>query len=92
VLFLQPILAAVALKLENRLKDLAGSNKVVRLDHAFSSYSGDIMGRTCLGAGDENEEFLSDPNFSPNWYNVVHTMVLQTPLFTGFPWLIRYVK
>ena len=91
MLSLQPILAAVALKLENRLKDLAGSNKVVRLDHAFACYSGDIMGRTCLGNGDESDEFLSDANFSPDWYNVVHTMVLQTPLFTGFPWLIRYV-
>ncbi|KAI0892237.1 cytochrome P450 [Annulohypoxylon nitens] len=84
----QPAIARVALKLENRLTSLEKGH-VVRLDHAFSCYSGDIMARLCMKNDESSDQFLSDPNFAPDWYNVVHTMVRQTPLFTGFPWLIR---
>lgn len=63
---LQPMLADVALRLENRLNDLSGTGTVVRLDHAFSAFSGDIIGRICLGTKNVNE-FLDDPDFAPEW-------------------------
>ncbi|KAF2466572.1 cytochrome P450 [Lindgomyces ingoldianus] len=88
----QLILAEIALKLESRLCALEGTGQIIRLDHAFSCYSGDIMSRICLGKDDSRPNFLSDPDFSPGWYNVVHKMVVQTPLFTAFPWLIRIVS
>jgi hypothetical protein len=64
---LQPMLGAVVLKLEERLKTMAGSGKVVRLDHAFNAMSGDIIGRLCLNTDNNVASFLDDPEFSPAW-------------------------
>lgn len=68
---LQDMLADVALKLENRLSALAGTGQVIRLDHAFSAFSGDIIGRICLGSESSKEEFLDDVQFAPDWYVVI---------------------
>ncbi|KAK3695836.1 cytochrome P450 [Podospora appendiculata] len=89
---LQPMLAEVALHLETRIRDLKGTHTVIRLDHAFSAFSGDIIGRICLNSTDETGgRFLDDPDFAPEWYNVIHAIVRSIPLFTGFPWLVRVV-
>jgi hypothetical protein len=61
------MLGEVALKLESRLKDLAGTGTVIRLDHALSAFSGDVISRICLGKNN-TEEFLDDTNFAPYWY------------------------
>jgi hypothetical protein len=60
------MLAEVALHLESRLRDLKGQNRVIRLDHAFSAFSGDIIGRICLDDG--KDRFLDDPDFAPHWF------------------------
>ncbi|KAL1595330.1 hypothetical protein SLS60_010021 [Paraconiothyrium brasiliense] len=88
------ILVEVSLKLEARLLRLKGTGNVVRLDHVFACYAGDIMGRLCFDdvAIDGNGEFLDDEKFAPDWYNVLHMMVLQVPLFTAFPWLAQIIK
>lgn len=78
---LQPMLAEISLKMETRLRELAGTRKVIRLDHLFSAFSGDIIGRICLSTGQEDEErpeFLDDPNFAPEWY--VHRILVPKPL------------
>lgn len=62
------MLAEVALHLETRLREFAGTGKVVRLDHAFSAYAGDIIGRMCLDTHESSQRFLSDSNFSTDWY------------------------
>ncbi|RFU72325.1 cytochrome p450 [Trichoderma arundinaceum] len=92
---LQPMLAEVALHLESRFRELEGKNTVIRLDHAFSAFSGDIIGRICLGTGDRGshgDRFLDDPNFASDWYNVIHTIVRSIPLFTGFPQIIQVLS
>ncbi|CAN8097128.1 unnamed protein product [Discula destructiva] len=90
---LQPMLAEVSLHLEQRLRALKGQHKVIRLDHAFSAFSGDIIGRICLDSGEAKEDgFLDDPDFAPDWYNVIHTIVRSIPLFTGFPWIVQLVS
>jgi len=91
---LQGMLAEVALHLESRFRELEGSGKVVRLDHAFSAFSGDIIGRICLGttsgnAHEPGDSFLNDENFAPEWYDVINTIVKSIPLFTGFPWIVQ---
>lgn len=63
---LQPMLAEVALHLEERLREMKGQHKLVRLDHAFSAFSGDIIGRICLDGGEEGR-FLDDPDFGSDW-------------------------
>lgn len=68
---LQPMLAEVAFHLEQRLRALKGQNKVIRLDHAFSAFSGDIIGRICLDSGEsESSSFLDDDQFAPDWYEL----------------------
>jgi cytochrome P450 len=64
---LQVMLGAVTLKLEERLKRLAGTGKIVRLDHAFNALSGDVIGRLCLNSDSNATAFLDDPDFSPGW-------------------------
>ncbi|KAI1498012.1 cytochrome P450 [Biscogniauxia marginata] len=89
---LQPMLAEVAMHLESRFRQLEGKNKVIRLDHAFASFSGDIIARICLGDEESNDRFLDDAQFSPEWYNVIHMIVRSIPLFTGFPLIVQLVS
>ncbi|RAK82730.1 cytochrome P450 [Aspergillus fijiensis CBS 313.89] len=89
---LQDMLAEVALKLEARLREYEGTHTVIRLDHAFSAFSGDIIGRICLDREDAGNEFLDDPLFAPDWYNLIHNLVRSIPLFTGFPWIVQLVS
>ena len=62
---LEPMIVQVVEKLVSRLKALEGSNAIIRLDHAFSAFSGDIIGRICW---EDEAEFLDDPRFAPEWY------------------------
>ncbi|TGJ82761.1 hypothetical protein E0Z10_g6001 [Xylaria hypoxylon] len=86
---LQPMLAEVALNLETRLREYAGTGKVVRLDHAFTAYTGDIIGRMCLDTDDPGDRFLSREDFSADWSWIMQMIVRSVPLFSGFPWIIR---
>lgn len=63
------MLAEVALCLEDRLRQMKGQHKIIRLDHAFSAFSGDIIGRICLDSGEEGR-FLDDPDLGRDWYIV----------------------
>lgn len=59
------MIAQVVEKLDVRLKALEGTNTVIRLDHAFSAFSGDIIRKICW---EDEKEFLNDPQFAPEWY------------------------
>lgn len=72
------MLAEVALHLEGRLRGMKGQHKIFRLDHAFSAFSGDIIGRICLDAEEEGR-FLDDPNLGRDWY-CSFLLVLMTPI------------
>lgn len=61
---LQPLLAKIVQKLEKRIRALEGTGTVIRLDHAFSAFSGDIIGGLCW---EGQESFLDDPDFAPDW-------------------------
>jgi cytochrome P450 len=65
---LQPMLAEVTLKFEQRLRALAGTGTVVRLDHACAAFSGDIIAKICLDDAAEGNRFLDHPEFAPHWY------------------------
>jgi cytochrome P450 len=65
VIKLQPILADLTRKLTCRLEALKGSKTVIRLDHAYFAFSGDVIGRICC---DDIPEFLEDQDFAPHWY------------------------
>ena len=99
---LQHMLSEVVEKLASRIEALKGTNSIIRLDHAFSAFSGDIIGRICW---EGEKEFLDDPEFAPEWYatvylrcpirltdpryNVIHMIIRSVPLFTMFPFIIQ---
>ncbi|KAL2041006.1 hypothetical protein N7G274_006464 [Stereocaulon virgatum] len=88
IIRLEPMLADVVGKLNNRLEALKGSNTVVRLDHAFFAFSGDVIGRICC---EERVDFLDDPDFAPQWFDLIHAVIKSVPLFTGMPFLVGIV-
>nr|UYM26528.1 cytochrome P450 [Talaromyces wortmannii] len=86
---LEPILHEAVQKLEKRFMDLKGKNIIVRLDHAFAAFTGDVIGTVCC---EEREQFLDDPEFAPYWYELLHTVIKSIPLFMGLPWIINIVS
>ncbi|TRX88990.1 hypothetical protein FHL15_010112 [Xylaria flabelliformis] len=57
---------------ETRLRQYSGTDKIVRLDHAFTAYTGDIIGRMCLDTDDPSDKFLNKEDFSADWFWVMH--------------------
>ena len=51
--------------MERRIQSLKGSNRVIRLDHVFSAFSGDVIGKICC---ESPPDFIDDPDFAPHWY------------------------
>ncbi|KND86540.1 Trichodiene oxygenase [Tolypocladium ophioglossoides CBS 100239] len=74
--------------LDDRIQALRGSNAVIRLDHAFSAFAGDVIGKICC---EEPPKFLEDANFAPYWHNLIDKVVSQILLFMHVPWLIARV-
>lgn len=87
---LEPMLGQLTKKLiVDRFEGEKGTGKVVRLDHAFTAYSGDVIQRLCV---DEPPNILlEDPDFSPWWYDMFHLGIIMLPIFMAVPWLITYV-
>lgn len=61
---LQPVLAHVVANLVRPFEALKGTHSVIRLDHAFTAFSGDVICKMCC---EEHDDFLQDPNFAPHW-------------------------
>ncbi|KAL9586474.1 MAG: hypothetical protein Q9212_000890 [Teloschistes hypoglaucus] len=72
---LWPVIAETTEKLASRLEGLKGTGSVIRFDHACSAFSGDIISRICW---QDEDGFLDDPNFAPEWY--IKTSTLALPL------------
>ncbi|KAF2965248.1 hypothetical protein GQX73_g8312 [Xylaria multiplex] len=89
---LQPMLAEVALHLETRLREYTNTSEIVRLDHAFTAYTGDIIGRMCLDTDDPGDRFLSREDFSADWSWIMQMIIRSVPLFSGFPFIIRLLS
>lgn len=84
---LEPLVADLTEELVvKRFEEFKKSGKVVRLDHAFAAYSGDIIGALCM---DNPPHFMSGADFTPSWFNLFHNGVVTLPLFMGLPWLIQ---
>lgn len=84
---LEPLLAMLVTRFERRLKACKGD--IIRLDHAFVAFSGDVIRSiTCEGV----DFFMDDPDFSSAWFELLLTVVKSVPLFTAFPWLIHLVS
>lgn len=71
------MIAETVSKLVGRFEKLKGTETVVRLDHVFAAFSGDIVGNLCCV---ERVNFLDDENFSPEW--CVHGICVIWRLYT----------
>ncbi len=84
---LEPMVAEVCKSLVvDRFDSFRGSGKVVRLNHAFTAFSGDVIRRLCM---DDPPSFVDDTDFSPEWFNLFHDGIVSLPLLMGLPWLIQ---
>lgn len=63
--------------LVEKLREIQGTGKVVALDHAFSAYTGDLVGQFTCG---EHPKLLEGPDFSPQWCALQSSW--QTPKLT----------
>ncbi|KAJ9216495.1 hypothetical protein DTO166G4_2083 [Paecilomyces variotii] len=87
---LEPMVAELCEKLIiERFGSFRGTGKVVRLDHAFTAFSGDVINRLCI---DDPPNLVDDPEFSPAWFNLFHSGIVSLPLFMGLPWLIHLIR
>lgn len=84
---LEPMVADLVERLiVGRFDALKGTGKVVRLDHAFTAFSGDVISRLCI---EDPPNLVDNPEFAPWWFNLFHSGIVSLPLFMGVPWLIQ---
>lgn len=84
---LEPTVAELCEKLiVGRFESFKGTGKVVRLDHAFTAFAGDVISRLCI---DDPPNFVDSPEFAPGWFDLFHKGIVSLPLFMGLPWLIQ---
>ncbi|EER24920.1 hypothetical protein D8B26_007494 [Coccidioides posadasii str. Silveira] len=87
---LEPMVAELCEKLIiERFEGFKGTGKVVRLDHAFTAFSGDVINRICI---DDPPNLVDDPEFAPWWFELFHSGIVSLPLFMGLPWLIHFIR
>lgn len=63
---IEPVLQSLVQAMVARLDELRGSGNIVRLDHVFSAFSGDVITAICIGNGEGAS--LRHPMFDPEWY------------------------
>lgn len=71
----------------DRLQEYRGTSKVIRLDHIFSAFTGDVMSAVCVGNPDIS--LLRHDDFDPDWHELFHEAIPITPLFRSFPFIPR---
>ncbi|KAL2859546.1 cytochrome P450 [Aspergillus pseudodeflectus] len=87
----EPMVADLTARLVvDRLESFKGTGKVVRLDHAFTAFSGDVINRICVDK--PSETYIEDDEFSPWWFDLFHIGAVSLPLFMGLPWLIHLIR
>ncbi|KAI9147157.1 Fusicoccadiene C-8 hydroxylase [Paramyrothecium foliicola] len=90
---IQPLLAELVMTLESRLNDYRGTNQDIRLDHALTCYTSDVIETLYFGSGNPAlGHRLYDAQFSPEWASISRDMIRLTPLLTAFPWINSLMK
>ena len=50
--------------LDSRIEEMRGSKRVIRLDHVFSAFTGDVIGRICC---ETTPNLMNQADFSAEW-------------------------
>lgn len=61
---IEDIIAGEARHLDERLTNLAGTGTVIRIDHAFTALTGDLIAHVACG---QRPGLIDDAEFSPGW-------------------------
>nr|A0A8K1AW54.1 RecName: Full=Cytochrome P450 monooxygenase tndB; AltName: Full=Talaronoid C biosynthesis cluster protein B [Aspergillus flavipes]QVR97761.1 TndB [Aspergillus flavipes] len=61
---MEPMIIEEAKLLNDRLTGLKGSGNVIRLDHVFSAFAGDVIGRIC---SESPPDMMNHPEFGKEW-------------------------
>ncbi|KAL4932039.1 cytochrome P450 [Aspergillus undulatus] len=75
--------------LDDRLQSLAGSGIIVRLDHLFSAFAGDVIGRICA---ESEPDLIKRGDFGEEWHNLIEGFGRQLLLFMHIPQLISLAR
>lgn len=83
---MEPLFASVLRRFEERLRAAKGT--VIRMDHAFVAFSGDLIRSvTCEGI----DFLMDDKEWSHTWFELFQDVVKSAPLMTSFPWIIKLI-
>ncbi|KAI4123983.1 MAG: hypothetical protein LQ341_007125, partial [Variospora aurantia] len=58
------MLAEVVETLTSKIEAQKGTKSIIRLDHAFSAFSGDVIGRICW---EDKKDLLDEPDIGRDW-------------------------
>lgn len=84
---MEPLFATLLRRFEDRLKAAKGT--VIRLDHAFVCFSGDLIRSVTCG---DVDFLMDDSQWSFAWFDLFKMVVTSAPLFTSFPWIIKLIS
>lgn len=86
ILRIEPRVVMRTEKLCARLESYRGTNEAVNLTNAFSSLTIDVISSIIF---EEPSDYLLDPNFNNEWYEILKMGTLSVPLFKHMPWITR---
>ncbi|KAL4947493.1 cytochrome P450 [Aspergillus filifer] len=75
--------------LDAKLHKLKGTGTIVPLDHAFTAFTGDLVGQFTCG---ENPQLVEGPDFTPQWHKSLYSVLDVVPLFRHIGWLSYLAK
>ncbi|KAF7896597.1 hypothetical protein BELL_0503g00060 [Botrytis elliptica] len=85
-----PLLIDLVQSLTSQLKEHLERDTIVRLDHALFAFAGEVMCKVCFE--NQNSTFLSQPDFCPQWFTLLHTITRSSPIIVNFPWIFIIVE
>ncbi|KAL4908422.1 hypothetical protein BDW74DRAFT_175104 [Aspergillus multicolor] len=86
---IEPVIVDEVKLLNDRLQSYSGTGHVIRLDHVFAAFAGDIVMEICT---QRRPAMLENPEFGKEWNNLMLNGTKQSVLFLHFPLLNRVVR
>ncbi|KAF9889738.1 hypothetical protein FE257_007044 [Aspergillus nanangensis] len=86
---MEPMIIEEAKLLNDRLTGLKGSGNIIRLDHVFSAFAGDVIGRICC---ESPPDMMNHPEFGKEWHNLIEGIVRQLLLFMHIPQMVALAR
>ncbi|KAK7911046.1 cytochrome P450 [Apiospora marii] len=95
---MEEMIVAETSLLNSRLEEMKGSKAVIRLDHVFSAFAGDVIGRICC---ETPPSMMKNPDFGKEWqvvvfrspkHELIERIVRQLLLFMHIPQLVGLAR